>query len=201
MSETLMQAMHTMCMGKDPVRTKQDLLQFLKSQKTVQYQDKIQPIVQDWQKRIASNWWGTGYTGLLSEREQSMLQLRDLLLSIDGYETCLPIQDPDLENIMEYGQLWVGQKRIRLMKGEACQCHKNSAYLWKANKNYRAGIFGIATGYALSADGMWRQHSWCVLRKPRSYQIVETTTPRELYFGVCMLYEDAEWFCNNILIF
>lgn len=85
------------------------------------------------------------------------------------------------------------------MKGEACQCHKNSAYLWKANKNYRAGIFGIATGYALSADGMWRQHSWCVLRKPRSYQIVETTTPRELYFGVCMLYEDAEWFCNNIL--
>ena len=52
MSETLMQAMHTMCMGKDPVRTKQDLLQFLKSQKTVQYQDKIQPIVQDWQKGL-----------------------------------------------------------------------------------------------------------------------------------------------------
>lgn len=56
MSETLAQAMHTMCMGKDPVRTKQDLVQFLKSQNTVQYQDKIQPIIQDWQERINSNW-------------------------------------------------------------------------------------------------------------------------------------------------
>jgi len=130
-----------------------------------------------------------------------MLPLRDQLLAIGGQEACLPIQNPDFHNIMEYGQIWVGQKRIRIMQGDACQCHRNAAYLWKANKNYHAGRFGIATGYALSADGMWRQHSWCILRKPRSYQVIETTAQRELYFGVCMLNEDAERFCESVLTF
>ena len=53
-----------------------------------------------------------------------------------------------------------------------------------------------ATGYALSADGMWRQHSWLIHRKPRSNRVVETTEPRILYFGFAMTLEHCEKFVS-----
>lgn len=198
MHDTLREAMMQMGMGKTPVRSKKDLVVFLKKSKGVQYHENCRPIKEDWKRWMNGVWWGTGYTGELEPRAVPMLKLRDTLLAIGGEEACLPIQDPDLDHLMEYGQIWVGQKKVRMKRGEASRCHQNSAYLWQANRYYNAGIFGVATGYAMSDDGVWRQHSWCVLKKPRSYQIVETTTPRELYFGVCMLGSDAERFCESV---
>jgi hypothetical protein len=56
-------------------------------------------------------------------------------------------------------------------------CHWNVAHLWKSENRQ---ISGIGTGYALSEDGLWRQHSWCLT----STGILETTELRHTYFGV-----------------
>ncbi len=39
----------------------------------------------------------------------------------------------------------------------------------------------IATGYALDADGLWRQHSWVMDKKGR---VIETTVRRVAYCGI-----------------
>jgi hypothetical protein len=49
---------------------------------------------------------------------------------------------------------------VELIPGEERNCHSNSARLWRESKE----ILALATGYALSEDGLWRQHSW-VMRK------------------------------------
>jgi len=59
--------------------------------------------------------------------------------------------------------------------GRRSQCHTNAAQLWLDKK-----VCAIATGYALSDDGLWRQHSWGVDEDGRA---VETTEERIAYFG------------------
>jgi hypothetical protein len=44
------------------------------------------------------------------------------------------------------------------------------------------GTANIATGYGLSEDGLWRQHSWLWNGK----KVLETTVPRTIYFGVML---------------
>jgi hypothetical protein len=53
-------------------------------------------------------------------------------------------------------------------------------------------MVGIGTGYALSADGLWRQHSWGVRRQG----ILETTAPREKYFGILLQGSSADSFAE-----
>ncbi len=62
---------------------------------------------------------------------------------------------------------------------EAGWCHRNVARVWVSRQ---PGIVGIGTGYALSEDGLWRQHSWGVLKNG----ILETTVARTKYFGVML---------------
>lgn len=120
-------------------------------------------------------------------------ELRDRLLEFGGEDVCiLDDEDEDLPNILEYGQLWLG-KNSRMMKGEPCQCHANSAALWRANKESTR----ICTGYALSDDGMWRQHSWLIHFRGRSNEIVETTVRRVAYFGFCMNTKDCFKFAES----
>ena len=53
----------------------------------------------------------------------------------------------------------------------------------------------MMTGYALSADGIWRQHSWLVAFDNEDYPyIVETTEERISYYGFAMTYEECEIF-------
>lgn len=118
-----------------------------------------------------------------------MLELRDKLLSFGGQEVCLPVHEEDLVNILDRGQLWIGD-RITMMRGRPSQCHMNSAYCWDANKDKAV----LCTGYALSQDGIWRCHSWCVHLKPRKNRVVETTVERIAYFGFVMTTEEATQF-------
>ena len=69
-------------------------------------------------------------------------------------------------------------------------CHQNVASVWKAHK---FGIVGICTGYALTEDGLWRQHSWGLLREA----LLETTEPRVKYFGILLQGDKAERFANS----
>lgn len=144
------------------------------------------PIDPEWKERINEKWWGTGYKGSLFSTNPDILKLRDHLLAFGGEEVCLPVKEPDLNNILQYGQLWTGRP-VRTIKGDRSQCHRNVAYLWHTNQE-NGNIF-ICTGYALSDDGMWRQHSWALILDQNKREIVETTKKRVAYYGYAM---DAE---------
>lgn len=119
-------------------------------------------------------------------------ELADRLLSFGGEHVCFPCIEEDMDKILSRGQLWMGDK-VDLKKGEPCHCHSNSAYLWDANRDKTT----IATGYALTEDGLWRQHSWVIHLKPRQNRVVETTTKRLIYFGFAMTEEECEEFLYN----
>ncbi|XHH08864.1 MAG: hypothetical protein ACFCUE_15065 [Candidatus Bathyarchaeia archaeon] len=101
--------------------------------------------------------------------------LNDRLLSLGGDWVALQ-PEPDLEMLLEKGQLFKGKVVMKPMT--ACKCHRNCAKIWGDNlKTYR-----IATGWALSDDGIWRQHTWLM----KNAFIVETTSVRILYYGVVL---------------
>jgi hypothetical protein len=97
--------------------------------------------------------------------------------------------DPDIPFLIASGFAMAGTARFRIMEGSAC--HVNVARRWKAKND---GLVGVGTGYALSGDGLWRQHSWGIRRDG----ILETTTRREKYFGVRLKAKEADSFarCN-----
>jgi hypothetical protein len=107
--------------------------------------------------------------------------------------------DPNMERIIQKGQLMnlpvvmkAGplDQRVRRPDG---MCHYNSSLMWLAQ---REGIRAIGTGYALSDDGLWRQHSWAICAD----HILETTEcSRGKYFGLRLEAGAAEDFAKLVL--
>ena len=56
------------------------------------------------------------------------------------------------------------------------RCHDNCAQLL-----YNGQCNSMVTGYALSPDGMWRYHSWCL---DHECNLIETTERRIVYIPV-----------------
>lgn len=105
--------------------------------------------------------------------------LQAKLLSLGGDWVALQ-PEPDLEAILNKGQLIKGNVIFKPMAPH--NCHGNCAQIWeKAPKIYK-----IVVGWALSADGIWRQHTWLLKDKT----IIETTQPRTMYYGI--IFEDKE---------
>lgn len=154
------------------------------------------PMSEDWKQNCKENFWFQNTieeaTKLHPKMDSRLFLLKKRLLDFAGDAVCLPAYEPDLENILEYGQFWLGYNAER-KPGENCHCHSNSARLWEVNRDKTV----ICTGYALSADGMWRQHSWLIHTKPRSNRVVETTRPRILYYGFAMTPEMCEEFADK----
>lgn len=66
--------------------------------------------------------------------------------------------------------------KYKRIKGRVSQCHDNSVeYVCKKPEKRK-----LYTGYALSEDHLWRQHSWVI---ENNDTIVETTEKRLCYFG------------------
>lgn len=155
---------------------------------------ETKPIDDGWQQWIDKQWWAKKNTfegfEAVSPNDykllKPLLELREKLLSFGGSEVCMPGFDEDAQKILDRGQLWYGD-RIHMMKGQPCQCHRNSSYCWEANQDKSV----LCTGYALSKDGLWRQHSWLVELRPRKNRIVETTVRRVAYFGFGMNTDEA----------
>lgn len=78
---------------------------------------------------------------------------------------------------------------VEVSNGDPSDCHRNAVGLWRTGE-----CDAIGTGYALSTDGLWRQHSWGV----REGEPVETTVRRLKYFGIVMSDEKARWFADWI---
>lgn len=156
----------------------------------------------DWQERIKELWWARGnpdplriFTGIHADKARRLLDLRDRLVAIAGHEACLPPSDGHLDLIEARGELWMG-RGSRKIAGKACRCHANSLAYWAAHRG--DGVV-VATGYALTGDGMWRQHTWCVRLGRDGGRVLETTEPRVLYFGTTLTEaETLEWMKREI---
>jgi hypothetical protein len=121
-----------------------------------------------------------------AERQPDLRVLRRLLLSLGGVHVVAPSShDVDLKRLIVAGFVMAGPVVRRGMKRS--ECHRNTAEVW-AEKRHK--IVGIGTGYSLSDDGLWRQHSWGLRREG----ILETTVLRVKYFGVLLQYEKADFF-------
>ena len=101
---------------------------------------------------------------------------------------CVTTND-EAQDIADNGVLMPGRGAL-LMIGERSQCHYNTARLYSYSVKR---IDAIVTGYALSKDGLWREHTWGLLKG----KIVETTERRVAYFGKVLNADEAREFVDN----
>lgn len=114
--------------------------------------------------------------------------LESKLLAVGGNSVCYQ-SEPHLSEIVERGIQFGGKSRT--FRGERSRCHGNVARLWNQFKDEG---FEIVTGYALTEDGMWRQHSWGRM----DGFTIETTVKRKKYFGVILTKDEAaNFFIEN----
>jgi hypothetical protein len=121
-----------------------------------------------------------------AQRQPDLKVLRRLLLGFGGtHLVAAPGPDGDVPLLIAAGFVMAGIVVRRSMKSR--ECHRNMAEIWAERQHT---LVGIGTGYALSDDGLWRQHSWGLRREG----ILETTVPRVKYFGVLLQRENADLF-------
>jgi|SRR5579871_364592 len=110
--------------------------------------------------------------------QPGIVKLKKVLVKLGGSHLAVPPEpDSGLSLLIQCGFIMTGPVVLKLMEPGAC--HFNSSRLWVEKKH---GVGGIGTGYALSDDGIWRQHSWGVRREG----LVETTCLRENILGCCI---------------
>ncbi|MFC7246118.1 hypothetical protein ACFQO7_26885 [Catellatospora aurea] len=99
------------------------------------------------------------------------------LLSFGGSLVVPPvIPESDLDELLARGSAF--GTVVRRVQGDVGECHRNVAMLWIDRT-----IDSIGTGYALSDDGLWRQHSWGI---DAEGALVETTDERRAYVGIVL---------------
>jgi hypothetical protein len=97
----------------------------------------------------------------------------------------VPFDEPDCERLLYRGAPMT-PTNIRLEKGDARECHRNSVRIWLKDGHGCS----LMTGYALSSlEPKWYQHSWVLDGEGR---IVETTALARLYYGMRMSQREAE---------
>lgn len=127
-------------------------------------------------ERLAERWKSGNY--------DQLRELRIQLLSYGGEEV-VPVCEPYVESLLQDGES-LSPASVVYVDGEPSQCHRNAAVLYEKEDS----VTKIGAGWALSDDGLWRQHSWAM----RGDVLVETTEPRVLYFGVLFDGSDADEF-------
>ena len=121
--------------------------------------------------------------------QPDLARLEERLLGVGGAMLVAPPDgiEEDLEGMLARGEAFDGRNAL-LRVGRPIACHANSAALWET----RPERYTICTGYALSGDGLWRQHSWVLDGYLK--RLVETTKPRLAYFGYRLDGLEAEVF-------
>lgn len=122
-------------------------------------------------------------------KQPQIESLRRLLLELGGRQLVAPpSHDPAVPLLINAGFV-MAQSVYRIIMQEG-RCHENVARVWTRGQR---GVVGIGTGYALNEDGLWRQHSWGLLRDG----ILETTVPRTKYFGLLLQGGEADLFAES----
>jgi hypothetical protein len=123
----------------------------------------------------------------LAQRE-SFEQLLTRLRHLGGERIVIPpAPDDDLGRLLGPDARAFDGTGVLIRPGLPSACHANVAALW------RRGEAQIVTGYALSADGLWRQHSWGLTTNDC---VIESTLARVRYFGICLGADHADAFAE-----
>jgi len=124
----------------------------------------------------------TQHAAAITGYQAAWQRWRGRLLQVGGVEVVPPF-DPEvgLDVFVRNATVQPGSGAI-MVKGKRNGCHENTEALVRAGRT-RCGKAIVAgwAGYALSDDGLWRQHSWATTT---GGVIVETTEARILYAGV-----------------
>lgn len=166
------------------------------------------PIDEGWKENLreSNQYWYTGavkpynftfpFTAEQKRQVPELLAFRDHVLTFGGEEVCMPFFESEVKELKERGQIWYDDN-LELIEGEPSNCHGNSARLWCEAKLNGDNNIHLATGYALTPDGMWRSHSWCVDTTNTETRIIETTVERVLYYGFVMTMAESDQFVKN----
>lgn len=105
------------------------------------------------------------------------------ILSRGGQLVVPPTEpEPQIDDMVDNLADWPADPVV-LRRGTNNACHANSANAW-----CRGEVESMATGYALSNDDLWRQHTWAITA---AGVIVESTGARLAYVGVPLAGVDA----------
>jgi hypothetical protein len=138
------------------------------------------PIDDAWLGRLRER----GFTADTVFNQGEHEDLKDLLLGLGGSACILKEKEPDKDKILLRGFLYVPESG-QFWEGLDNECHSNAAWA------YREHGFRIATGYALSEDGAWRQHSWNLNEHDH---VLESTEVRLAYYGFILTSDEAATF-------
>jgi hypothetical protein len=117
-------------------------------------------------------------------------ELRRILLKLGGEELAPPSgSDPMTNFLIDFGIVFGGPVILK-----PCGNRKPERILGRMWDRRRHGIIGIGAGYALNADGLWREHLFGVLREG----ILETVGPKEKYFGLLLIGQAADGFADTV---
>lgn len=123
-----------------------------------------------------------------AKSQPELKAIRDLLLTFGGIEFVPPSKpDPDVPALLSAGQLMIGS--VVNQELDPGYCHENVSELWL---DKTTGVTALGVGYALSEDGLWRQHSWAL----KGEELVETTAKRVKYFGLILNGAAADGFAQ-----
>lgn len=145
---------------------------------------KTIPMDPSWKQRLRDR----SYTADSPLQDPLTEGLKQKLLSYGGEAVVWRSSGSEARNILSRGELFVEDDPIRIL-GLHNECHSNSSM------NFLEMGHLIMTGYALSEDGAWREHSWN--RDPVSGRIIETTELRAAYYGYEMDEAEAAKFADE----
>lgn len=118
---------------------------------------------------------------LYDDPPPSFFDLSARFLDHAGTEVVWAFTDSYVLSQLETRLVFLKGSTARLVPGYSSQCHDNAA------DNADLYDYRVWTGWALSADGLWRPHSWNSLPDdPSLPQLIETTVPRLVYAGFCL---------------
>jgi len=147
--------------------------------------DRLTGIAQTYVERVAAT--EIEHPGWLA----AWSALREAVLRHGGHDVVPPDRpDPLIDMITEQG-VPVTAEEVVQRAGERSECHANVVRLWRQGE-----ATAIGTGYALSDDGLWREHSWAWDADGR---LLETSVSRVRYFGVRLDGPEADWFASWIV--
>lgn len=122
--------------------------------------------------------------------------LSNILLK-EGGEEVHSVFEEDLYKLIENGDFYdPDDYRYEIITMKQSKCHTNCSLFYQnfIEENSEDEI-SLMTGWALSENNIWYQHSWIWLHYDDI--IIETTEPRKLYYGIQLKYSDLGDFLSD----
>jgi hypothetical protein len=118
-------------------------------------------------------------------------ELRRILMGIGGQETAPPLaRDPMIGFLIDCGIVFNGP--VVLKPAKNAEPLANLARAWRKRA---PGLVAIGLGYALEETGLWREHTFGVLREG----VLEPDAEKQKYFGLMLIGEAADGFVTGVL--